>query len=606
MLFTFVGAFLLFAPLCLIIKFKDKIYGFAVLLSFIIATQLLIAIISQYIHLFYYPFILAVNILITAVVFYQFYTSRSLQVIKSTSLSKLIHAIDWTLVSIIVISTLCLYAVHFNYSGYYSNFLQPYNQTEKMRYAYPYYADEWYAAAFIKYAIINHNLPFNNPLLSSKQEILLRKPFVNLEFVFHSFLAEIFLLIHLDPLLYYTLITVFINTLIIILIYLFLKFNQVNNILAGIIAASTLFISNGANLPSIWTLIPITMGILTTIISLFFYAGKKIQLILLFIFLTILFYPPLFCFHFFALFFYLYFNYKNVNQKASTIFAFLFLLTGISAFIISSAFFDLNGFSGMYVFLRSKIFYHSLTDNAIPKYTIYNILPVPIILFFIIGFWSMRKKYLYITVMTAVGLFYWFIYSFINKRFIIEYQRVVYFTAILIIIMSGFGAQYLFEYLHKIKYAHKRKFILICKMILLFLSFILMINYTKFNHWEKIIAKDINTGDVYYAAAPANQYLTDEDLQIFQDIKGKIFLSNPWKGTVIGIATNNYPLITKGGTISNMSHFYPIFMSADCAKKKYFAEMFNVDYVYSQPFTCPNFILHAASHENFYLYEVLH
>jgi len=106
--------------------------------------------------------------------------------------------------------------------------------------------------------------------------------------------------------------------------------------------------------------------------------------------------------------------------------------------------------------------------------------------------------------------------------------------------------------------------------------------------------------------APANDYLTPDDVRIFGNISGQKFLSLPWKGTVIGVATGNFPAVTKGGTLSVGSEITAYdFINAGCAAKTKIAEEYGVGYVYMPAFDCPGYEPVDRSSEGFVLYKVL-
>ncbi len=185
-----------------------------------------------------------------------------------------------------------------------------------------------------------------------------------------------------------------------------------------------------------------------------------------------------------------------------------------------------------------------------------------------------------------------------------EYERVVFFTSIIIVLISGFGLEELERFI-SLRFKNIRFPIfkyLEASALILFLAMIPF--YTRANNWQKLIWLNSENGIKSYPKAPANNYLTDDDLRIFKNIKNKKFLSVPWKGTVIGITTDNYPLVTKEGTISiNPKEGVEAFLNSSCEEKKKLAKKYNLDYIYLYGFDCPGFKMIDKSGEGFVLYE---
>ena len=121
--------------------------------------------------------------------------------------------------------------------------------------------------------------------------------------------------------------------------------------------------------------------------------------------------------------------------------------------------------------------------------------------------------------------------------------------------------------------------------------------------WQELILYDKDTETIFWPSAPANQYLQKEDLEVFKNITGKRFLSHYWKGTVLGIATDNYPACTKAGTITINKDLFRSFISSNCYEKTQIALTNDLDYVYSASMKCPDFNLVSKGAENFYLYK---
>lgn len=262
--------------------------------------------------------------------------------------------------------------------------------------------------------------------------------------------------------------------------------------------------------------------------------------------------------------------------------------------------------AGIINYIFSNLFYRSFTGDFTPQFNFFNIIPWPVILLSFFGLYHVFKNNKWLFFQFVLGVIFWFFYSFSVYRIIIGFERVVFFTSIMVVLISGFGIEEVKKYLNikfkniglVLKYAE-------AGVVILFLFFIPF--YTQGEDWRKLIFKNYLIQADSIPMAPANNYLTGEDLRIFKNIKQKKFFSIPWKGTVIGIATNNYPVVTKGGTITmdpKNPIIYQQFMSFDCGKKDQIAKEKNIDYIYSEPFSCVNFQKIDESTEGFVLYKI--
>ena len=240
----------------------------------------------------------------------------------------------------------------------------------------------------------------------------------------------------------------------------------------------------------------------------------------------------------------------------------------------------------------------------IPNLSIFSILPIPVLLLAIFGIPAVLKRKTWLLVMVSLGIIYWIVYSFVSTTVIIEYKRVVVFTSILIVIMMGFGLDYLVAKLKKLNLFKKNEALKYIQLGVLLTFLFLSLSYTKRENWSKLNISDAKRGKIFMPAAPANQYLQPDDIKLFKNIKNKTFLSIPWKGTVIGVATDNYPVSTKPGTVSMRKKLAHEFLNSDCRKKYNIVKSLNIEYVYLPQFSCPYFEFIDKSREGLCLYKV--
>jgi len=587
MIKTIIGLILLLAPFLFMRKFENKKLGFCYILSFIIAFQLFLAIISQFFHIFTYPIILVVNLIVFLFVLYK------------TRLKINIGKIDWVLVFVIIVGFISLYSVHYNYSGKYTVAVSPeYQQASKMQYPYPYFADEWYSVAFIKYSISSHSLPLADPLSSSYHS------FVNFEFPFHSFLSEISLLLGLNPLTNYSSLAIFSGLLIILLVYLFLRISNIGKLISGVASLSLLYIINGTNLPSIWYLIPITLGIICFLLGMIFISQDKRKMIFLLAFLTLIFYPPLFLFYSLTVFLFFILRKELSNKEKIRIFSwYIAIILGIIILFLLSYLLARGSLASSLTYILSKLFYNTFTPDSIPRFLIWLVIPWFILVFSIVGFFISIKERKWLAGVFLLGLIYWLIYSFSMVRFIIEYERVVVFTSILFVILAGLGLNFLVRRLKEIRFFEKKDILNYILVGILILFFIFSFSYTKRDNWKSLTLENIKTKGIVMPAAPANKYLQEDDIQLFKNIKNKTFLTLPWKGTVIGVATDNIPVSTKPGTITHNPSLLLVFFNLDCSGKEKLVKDYRIEYVYSPEFNCSGFNIVGKSNEGIILYK---
>ncbi len=585
MILTLLGIIILLVPFLLIYRFKDKKEGFVTILIFFLIFHLVISVLTQALGFFNYLTIIFISLVVDVFILYKINFTEFKKHFKSVKF-------DFVLLAVIVLAIITLYSVHNNYTGIVTSVFTPFSEVENMKYSYPYFSDEWSAVSLIQYSIYSGKLPIVNPLWHNS-------PFNNLELPFHSFVSEIILMLNLDPLTQYSVLHILTGLIMCVLVYFVLRANELSKLASSLSSLSLLYIVNGANLPGLWTLIPIILGTITMLSSLFFMTTKNKKMIFVSSFLTLIFYPPLFVLSFIAVLTYFITQEKGDKRKKSLlIYLGICVVSAVLLFLISLTVFS---FPESLSYIKTKIFYPTFTRNAIPDFSIWKVIPIAVLILSILGLLHKKKKH-FILAPIFLGLVYWVIYSQVLWRLIIENERIVFATSVLVVLFSGFGVQYILDYLENNHDTKKYPIFPTLQALVLILFLILSFSYTQRDNWQELKLHPLGGGSVS-PASPANNYLIEDDLEIFEGIKEKRFLTVPWKGTVIGVSTNNYPLDTKAATISNIILSYSEFARATCEEKTELAKEFEINYVYAFQFDCRDFKEIAISGENLHLYE---
>lgn len=584
MIATLFGLILIATPFLLVFCFKNRFLGFASVLGSVITTHLIIAFVTQFFHIFLYPVILIIHSIIAlgvlAVIKYKF---------PRTSFK---FKINWLVLLGFLIIFFELWSVHFLYTGN-INTIANSQKVFARSYPYPYFSDEWIGVSFSNYSISNNALPITNPLALDFQD----NRFPNIFVCFFSLIAEIFLVLSINPLFGYTIFSLISGLLICLLTFIFLRTRGVDPFWSLFATLCVPFIVNGANLPGLWYFIPFTAGFIVFMLSLIMFGFYKNIFSLWFSVLAVILYPPLVVFVLPSLLIYLTTE-KSLKNKTKWLLTSLALI-GLSAVLIIYT--QPLSIQTLWTIAKSSAWRLSL-DNGIPAFYFWNIIPWPLLPFSIIGLASIfNKKNLTFLVSVIIGLILWVVYMFSSYYFFIDYARVVVLSSFLLVTLSGLGIDSLFK-----KYSNKinKQFVLLFKIFTMIIFLLWSLTYTNNLKWQDLTLM-VNGGDGYSVtpAPPANQYLTDEDLNLFKGISKERFLSIPWKGLVIGVATGNYPLHTKQSIVSNNFLNYNAFMNKTCEAKTITANKIKLSYVYSTEFKCDNFKEIGSSSEGLYLYK---
>jgi hypothetical protein len=610
------GLILLAIPFVLIDLFEDKKRGFIYILFFSIVFQAAVAAATQFFVLFSYEIVMeiitAADIILLAV-YFRVCRSRGKKLFSlpqsGKKLFSCIFGIDWVLLVIIAAAFLNLYQVHYDYTGKIStgsNISTAYREVKNFRYAYPYFSDEWDSIAVIQYSTRTASLPIRNPFDPDQG------CFVNFEMFFHSFFAQVFLILGLAPLTNYNLLALAVNILILVLVYIFLRLSRVSPLAAGIPSLGITYIVSGSNLPGVWNLLPIHLGVIFSLLGLSFMEIKKPGMVFLASLAVLCFYPPLFVFFSLGMLVFFFPAIVKINfwQELKSFCGHRALNQKIIAAAISLLF---VGFIVLMLPYREafgkhmlpKLFFNSFDAPYLAHYYIYDVVPM-IFIFLAVGgsYFAWRNKK-WLLAQGVLGLFVWFVYLLTNSRAVIDLERTAFYTSIIVMMISGLALGKLENYLNStIKTSRGPVFRAIGIGALVFMV-MLTPWYSQRENWKKLILVDPNSAAYLIPLPPANLYLTDDDLKIFKNINDKRFLSDTWKGTVIGTATDNFPVVTKNGMIAtDTEKFVDDFIAESCSDKKNLWQQKGASYVYLPEFNCPGFEKIDQSSEGLVLYKL--
>lgn len=590
MVMTILGAILLLIPLAGLFYFRNKALGLIYIFVGLGFFHLSLSLILQALHLFTYPAVLAANLLLAI-------GTSIFLFIKRREISFKIK-FDWRLIVAAAVIFFELFSVHYLYTGLMASFTGHKNVVNNS-YPYPYFSDEWAGVAFTKYSINENSLPIMHPLLGNGQYL-----FPNIFIAFFSGLSEIFLVLNLDPLIGFPIIALLSGLLVCLFVYLFLKSAGVDSFFASIGALSIPLITNSGNLPSIWFLFPFIGGTIFFLISLIALNFKEQRLAVLSSFLCLLIYPPLVVLVVPAFIAWFFLSGNSPFRKYSKIF-----LVPVLPIILAALFifiFQKGNWHDLIFFFKASLIRVN-NEGCIPARGIWNIIPVILLPFSIIGlFHFYKQKLFYFLIPTAVALTYWLVYAYCPYFLIIDYARIAAIASYLLVIASAAGMEKFFAWIsERYDWLKEKESRLALEILIFLLFFIASISYTQRTNWTKIVLRYDTALGVWERPTnpPANMYLHQDDLRLFKDINKKRFISPDWKGLVIGAATGNFPLEAKPSIITNFVMPYDEFMRMDCSTKEFAAKKVDLDYAYSFPFDCPSFKYLGKSREGLYLYK---
>jgi hypothetical protein len=581
MIQTILGIIILLMPFLLIFCFSDRKRGFLTIFTGFAVFHLILALFTQYLHIFSYSVVLTTCGVVDLVCLF-FLLKRH---------KKFNFEINWFLIVAILIVGFQLWSVHYSYTGLVAT-ANGNRSVTNSSYSYPIFSDEWVGSSLVDFSITEKSLPAVNPLFGNGK-------FPNLLVPFFSFLSEMFLILNLDPLLGYPVLAIVSGLLLCLFTYFTLISFGVGEVGALLSVLALPLITNGANLPGIWFLMPYLVAMIIYLASLVATTTSDKLIFYTLSILTVIFYPPFIVFVAPTVLVYLYKNYSHKHFLYSA----LAILGVIAIIVLGLLIIDRNLLVKIWADVLSKITRDNLV-GGIPNFNIFYVVPFYILIFSALGLWqAFKNKNYYLLKAMAIGAIFWVVYMYTNKVLIIDGPRVVVITSILLVLCAGYGVDYL---LGSAKLKSDSAEVSGIKILLIF-SFLIIAVFNSGTAYQKLVLRVNNGGKITRVnpAPPINRYLNEGDLKAFTGITKKIFIAPPWKGLVIGVATHNYPLESKPSIITNAHLSYSYFINSSCADKIKISQKYkNLEYVYSSKFDCPGFEYVTEGGEGMGLYKV--
>lgn len=604
MIYIYLAIISFLAPFLLVLFFKDKKVGFLYIFNFFVLFHLVLSLVTQSLEIFNLKLLLSINVLLALGIILYIFKKKPELFSKKPEFK--IPEIKWWVLIIFIVIFFQLFSVHNFYDGTITT-ITGYQEAENFEYHKPYFSDEWITALLSKYSIESGELPTKNPMNYDM-------PIVNLLIPYFSFVSNFFLISDLDPINNFYIFPLITGMLICLFSFILIRSFNVKLFPALIATVFITYITNGVNLPGIWYLLPYTIGLIMFLNALIFIRLEKKPFVFLSSILSIIFYPPIAIFTIPAVLFYLYKSEtkKKILYYSAGSLAFLTVL----ALIIFTIGTETNGLFALVKQIITEYIFREGVEDGIPTYSIFNIVPIIAVFAGAFSYYYLIKHKIYEFVAPiTIGLALWIFYTTTTKVFFIEYPRVVVITSILVAIISAITLDIIWrkfissntEILFKFKNINF-DLELVSKIIVILLVFFMSFNYTSNNNWrDLVLVINEETGTYAYPAAPANEYITQEDLNLFKNITNKRFISNDWKGLVIGASTTNIPMNTKSSIISNNYLAFYNFSNpqATCDIKRLIVSDLNVDYAYVEKMNCPGFREVGRSSENLFLYKVV-
>ncbi len=583
---TALGITFFLIPFILIFCFEDKVKGFLYVFTSTFFFHIFLGITTQALHVFTYSFIVSVNAVISMGSVFLFYKHKK----------PFQSHVNWITILAFLVIFFELWSVHYAYKGPVNTIRGAIETASENSYPYPYFSDEWVGVGLSRYAIEHNALPLVDSFMNGYPS------FSNPLIGFFSFSSELFILFNLNPLYGYAVFALVFGMILSLIFYLFLRSYGLGKIPSLVPLFLLPYIANGANIPGMWYFLPYIVSFIFFLISLSAIIKRQENLSFFSGFISLILYPPMIVF--------LIASFLFSYRKSKKLYIGILGVITISGAIIGALLHIYNPLE-LSRTIQSFISRATTTTVGIPLFTPWNILPISFITLplILLGLLETLQKRIYpLFAPVLVGCIFWVIYAYNTGVFIIEYPRVVIITSILLIILLGIGMELVMKKL-KESFAlfQKSTTHTVLSLIFVVLFFILSFSYTEGGRWKTMTLNIEGGGGIFRIspAPPANRYLTEEDLILFKRISESIFLAPPWKGLVIGVATNNFPLETKTSTITNEILSYASFMNVNCEAKDRFARLYGIKYVYSDPFDCREFISLGQSEEKLTLYHFL-